>query len=416
MDYSDIQQQLDSFFSKETISVNDLLVHPDLYFALKENYKPLLEYLCEGNNIVEVAKKCLNRDIIKNDKIKKISVAAINVFLNVSLFIFKIIMKNEKLLTFLYNFLKSDDSNVDDLACNFYKIINRQIEGKDGFAFFHKVQFGDILDIFIEKLDNSIYQDLFIEILLIKNIEIDNKIIIKLSKTANSNDKKNYVCGMTIYELFMGSDFDSNIYLQFFDEVVLNNLIEASIRKISPVLSINLINIVYSITRIDMGLKYMNENQSKVLKISKDNINFLSIAAIDLFDFPIEYIFEFFFLSEDLHYKLSEMMLHMSKTDLLKIIQIPNFLNNLVTCYHNGKWCPHMTQIANLFYINKIETNNQRWEEFYKKEIYPKLLILNSNYGDFDESHFVHKEEEEIFEEEEEEESDEFYDIDINID
>lgn len=355
------------------------------------------------------------------------SKTALVILTNSSIKIRDLLSKSQQFSQFLFDFLSSDDSNIEELSGKYALIITHVLShsfpkesSRNPFNTIPCLfqMFGDrLLLVFVNRIYVHSIQDLLIDIFstypfLIRN---PDSIILLLSQNASKiPENKTFLNNfelesartlVSIYkqavQIEQGSlkemvfdnsqknGYNFRSFLNSFrNSTVIENMLTAAINlnELSTLVSTDLIESVASIL---LQVPYLSSTvnlHQDILKISKDNITSLSIAGIDLFHSTFHELYQLFLDNESVHNKLLKMIKSINdrilKYSLSEIASIPNFIKDLISCYGTSKWCPHMMKLSMMFVrSNCKELRTKTWKKFAVGVVLPKIHLYKKGYG-----------------------------------
>lgn len=375
------QSEIKNLISQPNPKLVDVLVSPFLVKEIHAENAKLYNFLQQDAIITELAEWCFTEKYKENAKFNEISDLAVSILLSTNSMI-QFLLENKSFSKILYEFLIGNDSKNSRLCGHFSRVLSVQIRWDTPLLF---IEYHDVQQRLLDRVEMLGIRELISNIILSNSNIIDcEKMIEDLSRIADVDN--NIDALYLVISIFKNVINESHlIYLFDSNNTVLNHLVNIACKTKSPVVQSDILNCLFMI----QFQPSMIDDQTLIEKmtISENNINDLSIAAIDLLQIPIEILIDLFFsknATEKFHKKLMIIIESMNLQQLVEIANIPNFVVNLINSFDTCKWCPHCFQLT-IFFIN-IEDycrplRSKKWRTFVFGKFYPIVKILNHQYG-----------------------------------
>lgn len=366
--------------SRPSLQLTDVLLSSSLMTEVRAENAKLFDFLEQDSIIAELAEWCFTSKHKDNPKFIEISEISVSVLLSTNTMI-QFLLENVTFARILHDFLISDDSKISRLCGHFTRVISAQIKWDAPLLF---IDYPDVQNLLLNRINVLAIREL-ISTIIFSNIDIINseQMIEDLSKLADVNsdlDATNLL--VLIFKMALP---ESDVLYFFNRNIVLNHLVSVAVKTASPIIQSDILNCLYSIQFQPSMVN--DQNLIEKMTISEDNINDLTISAIDFMQIPMENLISLFFsknATERLHKKILSQLEEMNLYELAGIANMPNFVINLINAFETDRWCPHCLQIA--IYFISIENcckplKSKKWRTFIYKKAYPIIKILNHQYG-----------------------------------
>lgn len=414
-------EEFSYFITQPDLKLTDVLLSPQLINQVRAKNSLLFNYFQQDSVIGELAEWCFTTKYKNDPKFTEFSEIAFNVFLSSTFSLISFLLNSKSFAKILYTFLITDDSKNPRLCGHFSEVLSLLI--KFGTPTFF-TNFSKVQTHLLKRIEMLGISDLIINLILLNVNYIDSEQIIKgLSYDADINDDKDAI--QLLVSLFEGVLSSSHLKQLFQSNSILNHLLNAAVKTTSPVIQSDILDFL---SKINFQSNMINDQQLiEKVTLSEDNINDLTISAIDFLQLPIDYLVTFFFTKSckyRFHQKIMSKMEVMNLNELIEIANIPDFVVKLINAFGTEDWCPHCLQIV-IFFTN-IENyckplKSKKWKTFIRDKFYPLIKIMNNEYGGHAPSQFgndcgqlVFSDSDDLRNENEEnetfEEEDEFYD------
>ena len=379
-----IQQLLDD---SESCTVDAVLGSEFFLQALKQEYKPLLDFLGKDSSIREMAKWIFSVDAMKDPKFNKMSYSVIKVFTSSSPQVFLLFLESAVFADVCYSFLNSNDST-DPKLCGFlYTVLSQQIRW--GNPKFFK-QYPDVGSLLFARVQNLAIQELIILAASRQNIKIfnDSHLILYLSTVATSLTSEISRAAISILlQLYDALSDESPLLEEFFQPEIVANLFKICIETDSIIISNDVAAVLTSLYTLDCELEPNLTKYSDKLHLSPNNITPISVAFLPVFNPPFLDVFQLFFkpgAHNFLHDYCSKFIMQLTPDEINSLAQDSDFVVELMHHHNTKEWCPHMLQISLVLARMTPECDAlafPEWEDFVEKEIIPLMRIIENDYG-----------------------------------
>lgn len=370
-------QAFSNSLQHQTLSAEEILSSGQLHQALNTHFHPIFQSVAQTNILNKLLEWGFSTKFINDPKFNEYSNAAISIFCSAATNNPEF-LKNKFLLSFLYNFFLSKDSENQRLTGHFSRLFMNNLDCLSYFI----GQYNKLPSLLISRIESYGIQNLIVAFVK-KGDDLYqyHTFIYELSCIANTSD----AASLTLCSIYRALPKDSNpIRKEFFSHSLILQLADAAIATKSCFIQAELAYVISDLISIDPTLNDFTSDQISFLKLTKNNITTLSIECMDIFYHSNSELFQFFFLDERLHHKLIKMIQITSEKQLIEIAKIPDFVDTLIDSYGTDKWCSHCSKIAIEFgslSLSCKELQTDRWLSFCKQHVDESIQILSSEYG-----------------------------------
>ena len=401
-------EDLQKLIENPNSSVEDVLSHDYFLQALKQEFKPLLQYISKDSTIKGMAKWIFSESSMSSPQFNKMSSLVVKVFTSSSPQVFMVYLESPVFADVCYSFLSSNDSTNPKLCGFLCFVLSQQVRW--GNPKFFK-QYSDIGNLLFARMQNLAIQELIVLTASKQSLKIynDSHLILYLSTIATSlTSDLSRAAIYILLQLYDTLSDESPLLEEFFEPEIVANLFKICLETDSIVIKNDVAAVLTSLYTLDCQLEPNLTKYKDKLLISPNNINPISVAFLPVFNPPFLDVFELFFkpgAHQYLHDYCSKMIMTLSPADINSLAEDSDFVQELLRRHGTAEWCPHMLQIS--LVLARMTTGCEalhfpQWERFAANEIVPLMRIIENEYGgspypSVSQDHNIEEEEEEYY-------------------